>query len=85
MGTLFHFDQMLPAEDADATEGGGDRRQVEIFRPSGEDYIVLRIGNLNDQHMGSGYAVRLDKAEAVEFLEGTERALGYFGWLPEGK
>ena len=83
MATLFHYDQDLPAVDMQADETGTDKRQVEIFRPSGEEYITLRISELNDQHTGSGPAVRLDREEAIAFLEGVERALGYFGWLPE--
>ena len=81
MGTLFHYDEMLPAEDVRGDSG--DQRQLEVFRPSGEDYIVLRIGDLNDQHIGSGYAVRLDKDSAVRFLEGAESAFRYFGWIED--
>lgn len=83
MGTLFHFDEVLPAVDGKADAARADTRQVEIFRPSGEDYIALRIGELNEENMGCGPTVRLNKKEAVALLEGVERALGYFGWLPD--
>ncbi|HZW05820.1 MAG TPA: hypothetical protein VFF65_01755 [Phycisphaerales bacterium] len=71
---------MLPASDGESIKAGGGRRQVELFRPSGENHFELRICDLDDEHSGQGYSVRFDKTTARDFLEGVERALGYFGW-----
>jgi hypothetical protein len=75
MGTLFHFDEMLPV----AGEEGG-KRQVEIFSPSGQTLLVLRIGEIGDQNMGRGAEVALDKKAARDLLEGLQRAMGYIGF-----
>lgn len=78
MGTNFFYDEMHPTEDLRGREA---QRQLEIFRPSGEEYIVIRIGNIDQQHAGEGSSVRIDKAHAEELLIGLERALSYFGWV----
>ena len=46
MGTLFFTDAMHPG---DGRGEEGILRQVEIFRPSGEEYLTLRIGEPDEQ------------------------------------
>lgn len=75
MGTLFHHDRMLPIGDE-----GKDQRQVEIFTTSGTHDLYLRIGNLNEQHMGQGHEVLLKEKDARELLEGLLRAMSYLGY-----
>lgn len=78
MGTNFFYDEMLPTDDGRAEDAV---RQLEIFRPSGENHVCIRIGDIGDQHMGSGPSVLIERKHAEELLEGLERALGYFGWV----
>lgn len=80
MGTQFHFDQVMPAPDEQARSKDKATRQVEVFTSSGDHEIHLRIGNLNEQHQGTGFSVHLDKARASELLEGLRRAMGYVGY-----
>lgn len=82
MGTLFHFMEMLPSHDAEARAAGGGDRQLEVFRPSGETRIDVRIGPLGEAHTGEGPSVSLDEAAAKELHEGLTRAMLYFGWDP---
>lgn len=78
MGTHFFYTEMLPARDG---EDENSQRQLEIFRPSGENYICIRIGDLGEQDTGSGPTVRIEKQHAEELLDSMERALSYFGWV----
>jgi hypothetical protein len=80
MGTLFHFDQEMPASDEQARGKDEATRQVEIFTSSGDHEIHLRIGNLNEQHQGTGFSVHLDKARANELLEGLQSAMAFVGY-----
>jgi len=77
MGTNFFYDTMHPTDDVRGEEA---ERQLEIFRPSGEDHIVIRIGRIGEEHQGAGNSVRIEKRHAQDVLDGLERALGYFGW-----
>jgi hypothetical protein len=77
MGTLFHHDAMLSTGDDNE-----DKRQVEIFTISGTHDLYLRIGNLNEQHMGQGHEVLLTEKGARELLDGLERAMHYLGYKP---
>jgi hypothetical protein len=80
MGTLFHFDQEMPASDEQARGKDEATRQVEIFTSSGDHEIHLRIGNLNEHHQGTGFSVHLDKARANELLEGLQSAMDFVGY-----
>ena len=72
MGTIFFYDEMLPVHRY--SKSAGSRRQVEVFRPSGTSDIMLRIGNLDEQHMGRGAEVELNQKTALELIEAIETA-----------
>lgn len=76
MGTSFFTDKMLPA----AYPHGGHKRQVEIYRPSGEQHLELRIGELDEGHQGRGHAVELNEEDARELLSGLISAMHYLGY-----
>lgn len=81
MGTLFSTDAL---HTDGVYEPGNDTRQVEVLRPSGEEYLLLRIGELNEEHMGRGHAVQLDEAGAREVVEGLLRGMFYLGFSTKG-
>lgn len=72
MGTMFYHDELLPTGEYDAP--ASDKRQVEVFRPSGTSDILLRIGEIGDVHMGRGASVVLDEKSAVALIDGIETA-----------
>ena len=76
MGTSFFTDKLMPA----ASPHQGHTRQVEIFRPSGEQHLELRLGELDEEHQGRGYAVELREAEARALLQGLLQAMSYLGF-----
>jgi len=76
MGTSFFTDKLLPA----AYPHGGRRRQVEIYRPSGEQHLELRIGELDEEHQGRGHTVELNEEDARELLSGLLSAMHYLGY-----
>lgn len=79
MGTHFQFDEMLRASDTEARSDSHAKRQVEVFIPSGTSEIHLRVGELNKQHMGTGYSVELSTAEARQLIDGIENAIRRLG------
>ena len=76
MGTNFFTDTLMPA----AHPHGGRTRQVEIFRPSGQPHLELRIGELDEEHQGRGHTVELNEANARELLSGLISAMSYLGF-----
>lgn len=76
MGTLFFTTEM----HLDGAYGATDKRQVEVFRPSGEWWLCLRIGELNERDGGRGAAVQLDEAGAREVLQGLLAGMRYLGF-----
>lgn len=77
MGTLFFTDAMHPA---DGLNEEGISRQVEIFRPSGEDHLTLRIGEPDEEHQGRGASVQLTEAGARDVLQGLIAGMHYLGF-----
>lgn len=80
MGTLFQHDHQHPTYDAEAKDHPDPWRQLEVFTFSGRQGINIRIGEIGDLNMGSGYSVTLDKAGAQQFFDDFETALVRFGW-----
>lgn len=80
MGTTFFTDKMMPADVFQEKRG---QRQVEILRPSGEDRLVLRLGELDEEHQGRGHAVWLNESDAREVLSGLVAAMNYIGFRTE--
>jgi hypothetical protein len=80
MGTHFHFDQMLPASDSEARQHPNSQRQVEILIPSGTREIHLRVGELDQEHQGNGYAVLLKEEDAFALFKSLESAMFYLGY-----
>lgn len=78
MGTLHFTDFTLPDADGDAGE-----REVTICRPSGEEYLTLRIGEIGERHMPADYAVRLDEEGARLVLDSLLRGMRYLGFNTE--
>ena len=76
MGTLFFTDKLMPA----AHPHEGQKRQVEIYRPSGEQHLELRIGELDEEHQGRGHTVELSQENARELLSGLLSAMHYIGF-----
>lgn len=77
MGTLFFTDAMHPG---DGRGEEGILRQVEIFRPSGEEYLTLRIGEPDEQHQGRGVSVQLTEVGARDLLLGLVAGMHYLGF-----
>lgn len=78
MGTLHFADFALP--DADSEEG---EREVTICRPSGEEYLTLRIGEIGERHMPTEYAVKLDEEGARMVLGALLASMRYLGFDTE--
>jgi hypothetical protein len=76
MGTLFHYDRHLPLSADDKS----DTRQCEVFTSSGEHDIYLRLGEINEQHMGRGFQVHVNEHDARELVEGLLNAMRYIGY-----
>lgn len=77
MGTLFSTGKMHPAYESSDT---GRERQVEIYRPSGEFHLTLRIGEIGEEDAGRGSEVMLDEEGAREVLHGLLAGMGYLGF-----
>lgn len=83
MSTLFQFDGMLPAVDAEAKDKLGDKRQVEVFTSSSaspKKRIYIRIGPLNSEHSGDGYCVEVDGHNAEKLHDALGKAIAYLGY-----
>lgn len=77
MGTIFFTSEMHPAYDRTRH---GRKRQVEVYRPSGEQYLAFRIGEIDEEDAGGGVEVMLDEAAAREVLSGLIAGMNYLGF-----
>lgn len=77
MGTTFFTSEMHPAYGRTRP---ARKRQVEVYRPSGEEYLSLRIGDLDEEDAGGGVEVMLDEAGAREVLSGLVAGMNYLGF-----
>jgi len=77
MGTTFFADKMMYA---DSVGTSNHQRQVEILRPSGKQFLVLRMGELDAEDQGTGYGVQLNEENARELLDGLIAAMHYLGY-----